>query len=190
MSQKEVAFKSCKNGDDFVFPPYLGDLVPANHPVRLISAMVDKLDITDILSTYKGGGTSSYHPRMLIKLLVYGYFDGVTSSRKLEQCTQENVCYMWLCGMNKPTYATISTFRSGRLKGKVKDLFASIIKEIYNQKQLQLGTHTIDGTIFESAANKYAYVWRKNAERDKSQTEAKIRAVLANVDKYLSADES
>lgn len=190
MSQKQVAFKPCKNGDGFLFPPYLGDLIPANHPVRLINAMVEKLDITDILNTYKGGGSSSYHPRMLIKLLVYGYFDGVTSSRKLEQSTHENVCYMWLCGMNKPTYATISTFRSGRLKGKVKDLFASIIKEIYSQEQLQLGTHFIDGTIFESAANRYTYVWRKNVERYKSQTEAKIRAILADVDKYLSADES
>lgn len=185
MSQKQVAFKPCKNGDGFLFPPYLSDLISADHPVRLINALVDQLDITDIINTYKGGGSSSYHPRMLIKLLVYGYFDGVTSTRKLEQSTHENVCYMWLCGMNKPTYATISTFRSGRLKGKVKDLFASILKQIYGQGKLQVGTQFIDGTIFESVANKHTYVWRKNTERYKSNTEQKIKAILADVEEYL-----
>lgn len=186
MSQKQVAFKSCKKGDGFLFPPYLGDLIPANHPVRLIDAVVDKLDISDILATYKPGGTSCYHPRMLIKLLVYGYFDQVTSSRKLEQSTHENICYMWLCGMNKPSYATISTFRSGKLKGKVKDLFASIVKQIYDAGELKVGTQFIDGTIFESAANKKTYVWRKNTERYKSSVEEKIKAILADVDEYLT----
>lgn len=189
MSQKQVSFKPCKTGDGFLFPPHLGDLIPANHPVRLINAMVDKLDITDILMSYKGGGTSSYHPRMLIKLLIYGYFDGVTSSRKLEQSTRENICYMWLCGLNTPTYATISTFRSGKLRGKVKHLFGIILKQIYEQEQLQLGTQFIDGTIFESVANKNTYIWRKNTERYKSQTEAKIKAILADIEEYLKEDE-
>ncbi len=189
MSQKQVSFKPCKTGDGFLFPPHLGDLIPASHPVRLINAMVDKLDITDILMSYKGGGTSSYHPRMLIKLLIYGYFDGVTSSRKLEQSTHENICYMWLCGLNKPTYATIATFRSGKLRGKVKDLFGIILKQIYEQEQLQVGTQFIDGTIFESVANKNTYVWGKNTERYKSQTEARIKAILADVEEYLKEDE-
>jgi transposase len=190
MNHKQRPFKPDKTGDGILLPPYLGEWISADHPVRLINAMVDKLDITDILATYKGGGASSYHPRILIKLLVYGYFDGVTSSRKLEQSARENICYMWLCGMNKPTYATISTFRSGRLQGKVKDLFASILKEIYKQNKLQLGTQFIDGTIFESAANKHTYVWRKNTERYKLSTEQKIRAVLSDVEKYLNADKS
>ncbi|MDF1546818.1 MAG: IS5/IS1182 family transposase, partial [Bacteroidales bacterium] len=61
-------FKPYNQNQTLLFPPNLSDMIPEEHPVRLVSTIVDKLDISEILATYKGGGTSSYHPRMLLKV--------------------------------------------------------------------------------------------------------------------------
>ena len=69
----KIVYKSYNQNDNLLFPPSLGELIPENHPVRTVSAIIDRLDISDIESTYKGGGTSSFHPRMLLKVIVYSY---------------------------------------------------------------------------------------------------------------------
>jgi len=69
MSTK-ITYKSYNQNDNLLFPPSLGELIPENHPVRTVSAIIDRLDISGIESTYMGGGTSSYHPRMLLKIIV------------------------------------------------------------------------------------------------------------------------
>ena len=78
MSAK-ITYKSYNQNDNLLFPSSLGDLIPENHPVRTVSAMIDRLDISGIESTYKGGGTSSFHPRMLLKVIVYSYMCNVYS---------------------------------------------------------------------------------------------------------------
>ena len=69
--------KSCNQNDSLLFPVSLGELIPENHPVRTVSAIIGRLDISGIESTYKGGGTSSFHPRMLLKVIVYSYMCNV-----------------------------------------------------------------------------------------------------------------
>ena len=85
----KIVYKSYNQNDSLLFPPLfppaLGDLIPENHPVRTVSAVIDRLDITGIESTYKGGGTSSFHPRMLLKVIVYSYMCNVYSGRRMER---------------------------------------------------------------------------------------------------------
>lgn len=68
-----------------LFPEDILAKIPLDHPVRIINSVVDELDINSILSQYKGGGTTSYHPRMMIKVLFYAYFSNIYSSRKIER---------------------------------------------------------------------------------------------------------
>ena len=95
-----------------LLPPSLEEMIEPNHPVRVVNQVINQIDIQPILSKYKGGGTSSYHPKMLLKVLVYGYVSNIYSSRKLENALKENIHFMWLAAMGKPDHTTIHRFRS------------------------------------------------------------------------------
>jgi len=88
--------------------------------VKIVSHIVDGLDLMSLIHKYKPGGTSSYHPKMLLKVLVYGYLCNIYSSRKLEQALKDNINFMWLSGMSQPDHNTVNRFRSQRLKGQSK----------------------------------------------------------------------
>ncbi|MCB0628590.1 MAG: transposase, partial [Lewinella sp.] len=79
----KVTFKPYDQNQMWLLPPSLGDLIPANHLVRLVNVAIEGLDLEPILNTYEGGGSSAYHPRMLLKALVYGYIEKLYSSRKI-----------------------------------------------------------------------------------------------------------
>lgn len=108
----KVVYKSYNPNDNLLLPPCLGDYLPQNHPSRVVSAIIDKLDISEIEAGYKGGGTSSYNPRMLLKVIVYAYLNNVYSGRQMERLLVENIAYMWLSGMQTPDFRTINIFRS------------------------------------------------------------------------------
>ena len=121
-------YKDYNQNESLLFPPTLGELVPKNHPVRIVNAVIDRLDISSVESTYKGGGTSSFHPHMLLKVIVYSYLCNVYSGRRMERLLQENVNYMWLSGMSRPDFRTINRFRSGRLAdGRFDGLFRQVV---------------------------------------------------------------
>lgn len=115
----KVVFKSYNPNDSLLLPPCLGDYLPQNHKARVVSAIIDRLDISDIESGYKGGGTSSYNPRMLLKVIVYAYLNNVYSGRQMEKLLVENIAYMWLSGMQTglpyhqplPQQASVRLFR-------------------------------------------------------------------------------
>lgn len=114
-----IAFKPDNQNQVLLFPGRLDENIPAVHPVRIVNEIVDKLDISDILSEYKGGGTSAYHPRILLKILIYGYLNNIYSSRKIAQQLTENIPFMWLSGRQTPDFRTINDFRGKRLKGRI-----------------------------------------------------------------------
>jgi transposase len=78
-----------------MLPPSLEELITANHPVRIVNQVIDRINIDPLLKKFKGGGTSSYHPRLLLKVLVYGYLNNTYSSRKMEAAIKENIHFMW-----------------------------------------------------------------------------------------------
>ena len=74
------------------------------HPVRIVNQVIDKIDLDPLIESYKGGGTSNYHPRVLLKVLVFAYLSNIYSSRKTGEALMQNVFFMWLSGMNKPDH--------------------------------------------------------------------------------------
>lgn len=84
MKTMKPVFKPYYQHQSLAFPPSLDEMIPKEHVVRVVSHIIDKINLDPLLSKYKGGGSSSYHPRMLLKVLVYGYLSNIYSSRKLE----------------------------------------------------------------------------------------------------------
>ena len=111
-----------------LLPPSLDELIPQNHVVRVVRSVIDDLNIDPILKKYKGGGASSFHPKMLLKVLIYGYLSNTYSSRKIEQAVQSNIHYMWLAGMQTPDHNTINRFRNDKLKGVLKEVFGEYVE--------------------------------------------------------------
>jgi transposase len=105
-------FKACPQGQISLFPTSLESKVPQDSPVRLVNNLVDNLDISKVIGTYKGGGTSSYHPRMMLKVVLYAYLCNIYSCRKIEEATKDRISFMWLSGNHEPDHNTINRFRA------------------------------------------------------------------------------
>ena len=103
----KIVFKELTSNQNVLFPVSLSEKIAPNHPVRVVNCVVDALDISSLLQTYKGGGTSSYHPRMMLKVLFYAYLNNIYSCRKIEKALQENIHFMWLSGNRTPDFRTI-----------------------------------------------------------------------------------
>jgi len=108
MSKK--VFKSYDQSQIILFPSSLDEKIPEGSPVRLINQIVDNLDITEVIDTYKGGGTSAYYPRMMLKVVLFGYLNNIYSCRKIEQALLDRVSFMWLSGNQTPDHNTINRF--------------------------------------------------------------------------------
>ncbi|WPU97143.1 IS1182 family transposase [Mucilaginibacter sabulilitoris] len=171
----KVVFKAY-DPDQLTFLPYkLEELVPAGHPVRIVKQVVDAVDVKPLNRKYKGGGASSFHPRLMLKLLVYGYLTNTYSSRKLEDQAAQNVHFMWLLGMKKPDHNTINRFRSEKLSGVLKQIFSQIVLLLQQEGIVSLKEAVFtDGTKIESVANKYTFVWGKSIKNSKEKMKAQL----------------
>jgi transposase len=169
-----VSFKAYTPNQMFLFPPSLGDLIEPHHPVRVVCEVVDRMDISPLLKNYKGGGSSSYHPKMLLKVLIYGYLCNIYSSRRLESAVKESVHMMWLSGLQRPDHNTINRFRTDRLKGVVKQVFSQVVSLLVESGHVSLKQVYVDGTKIEANANRYTFVWGKSIETNKAKMAAQL----------------
>ena len=185
---KRVVFKPYNPDQLSLLPPSLEELIPENHVVRVVDQVVDSIDLDSILKKYKGGGTSSYHPRLLLKVIIYGYISNIYSSRKIEEAVCANIHFMWLAGMKRPDHNTINRFRSDRLKGVLKEIFSQVVRLMVESNLVSLKTIYVDGTKLEANANKYTFVWGKSIKRYK-QSIARQLEELWNYAEGVAAEE-
>ena len=184
----KLAIKSDNQNQIMLFPPSLDELIPSNHVVRIVSAVIDRLDISGILSTYRGGGNSCFDPRMMLKVLIYAYLNNVYSSRKIERMLAENICFMWLSGMSRPDYRTINYFRGKRLKTGIDSVFTQVVELLHQEGLVTLNVQYIDGSKVESSANKYTFVWRKSVEKYDSKLKQKTDALLKQIEEKYAIE--
>ena len=171
-----------------LFPLNLNDLISENHSARLIDRVVEQLEISDIISQFKGGGRSSYHPKMLLKILFYGYLNNTYSSRKLARAVKENIYFMWLSGGLQPDFRTINDFRGKKLKGNIEKLFSQVVMMMVDLELISLERQFIDGTKIEANAHKYSFVWKKAVEKNKDRLQGKIDTVLVEISQAIESD--
>lgn len=185
----KVIHKSYIQNENLLFPHSISDFIPANDPVRVLNAIVDHLDITKIESTYKGGGTSSFAPRMLLKVILYAYLQNVFSGRKMETLLKRDVHFMWLSGMQRPDFNTINNFRRERIADMMDDIFTQVVKMLVNAKLISLDVQYIDGTKIEANANKYTFVWKKSTKTNQSKLDLKVKNVLREAERVLEMEQ-
>ena len=150
---RKVTFKSYSVGQMSLLPQSLEELIPEDHLVRVVNAMLDRIDLKPLIAQYEGGGASSYHPLMMLKVLVYAYSEKTYSSRRIAKALRENVNYMWLSGGNQPDHRTLNNFRSGVLKEVVREVFASVVALLAEDGYVKLENYFVDGTKIEANAN-------------------------------------
>ena len=167
-------FKDYSPTQALLIPPSFDELIDANHPVRIVNDVVEKIDLKLLMEQYKGGGTSSYHPKMMLKVMVYSYLTNIYSSRKMEAALKENIHFMWLSSMNRPDHNTLNSFRGQRLKDTLKDIFVQIVQLLADTGLISLKEVYVDGTKIESVANRYTFVWGNSIKTNKEKISRQI----------------
>lgn len=178
----KVTIKTYDQSQPFLLPPSLDEMIPGNHLVRVLNKMIDHLDIDLFLKSYKGGGASIFHPKMMVKILVYAYLNKIYSSRRIAKALREDIHFMWLAGMQQPDFRTINKFRSSRLKDVIDEVFAEQIEFCLEYGFIKMENYFIDGTKIEANASKNSYVWGKNVSRYKKVTDQKIIDHLKHIE--------
>lgn len=184
----KIVFKPYAPRQLQLLPPSLDELIPANHAVRVVDAIVERMDLSALLARYDGGGASSYHPRMLLKVVVYAYSQRVYSSRQIAKQVRESIPYLWLAGGNQPDFRTINRFRSSRLQGVIEQVFASVVTLLAEAGLVDLTELFVDGTKIEANANRYSFVWRKATENYEKRLQQNVRQLFGEID-VLNAEE-
>jgi transposase len=164
-AKSKQVFKPYHQQQVMLLPPSLDDLIPPKHLVRVVNETIDQLDIEPLIATYKGDGTSAYHPVMLLKVLVYAYLTTTYASRMIAKALHENIHFMWLSGMSHPDFRTINTFRSSRLKEVIDQVFGSMVFFLLEHGYIDLQQYFVDGTKLRADNNKHKVVWAKNTKR-------------------------
>ena len=170
-----IVFKDYTTNQLMLLPPSLEELIPAHHPARTVNTVIDQIDLSSVYSLYSQNGASSYHPRMLLKILVYGYLENCFSSRKLEKSIRENIVFMWLAGMQQPDHHTINRFRSDRLKAVIGDIFSKVVILLHEEGLLDIKEIYTDGTKIEANANRYTFVWANSINKSKERISKQLK---------------
>ena len=140
------------------------------------------------MKTYKGGGCSAYHPRMMLKVLFYSYLSNVYSCRKIAKALEENIHFMYISNNSTPDFRTINDFRGKRLKGHIHSFFAEVVKMLVSLGYVSLDVQYIDGMKVEASSNRYTFVWRKSVEKHKVRLEEKIQQALSDIEQHIQSD--
>jgi transposase len=177
MAKSFPIFKPYNQHQIMMLPPSLDELISKDHPVRVVNDVINSINIEPLISAYKSTGCSSYHPQMLLKVLVYGYVSNVYSSRKLETSCKENINFMWLSAMNYPDHNTINRFRGVRLKEALREIFEQVVQLLAKEGLLSIEDIYTDGTKIEANANKYTFVWKKSIQTNKEKMKKQLAEI-------------
>lgn len=185
---KVLKFKKYDQEQVLQVPINVSSLIPSGHLVRIVNKVVDEIDMSVLAGYYVGGGSSPYHPKMLIKVWIYGYCDRVYTSRRLAKAMRENIHFMWLSGNQQPCFKTLSEFRGERMGGMIDVIFKQVLLLLVESGHVDLGDLYVDGSKWEANANRHKRVWRANTERYKGAVMERIASLLEGI-KTLQREE-
>lgn len=170
-------YKPYISNDTLLFPRNLGDFIPEDAPVRLISEIVDLMDLKKIHDSFSkaSDGQPPYHPAMLLKVVLFGYMNNIFSTRGLESAMTRDAHLIWLSSYQFPDHTTISRFKT-RCMPHIKDIFSGLVRILAERGQIRLSEDLyIDGTTIRSRAARRRIKWRTNAEKFSASADADIQ---------------
>ena len=189
MSAANIHTKSYSNNDRLFFMLNLDKDIAQNDPVRVIDAVVESLDLREFKKLYRERGRCPYHPKMMLKIILYAYMNNIYSCRKIEKAVRRDIHYIWLAAQECPDFVTINRFRN-RVKKEINNIFTQVVLLLAGQGFITLDVEYIDGTKIESKANKYTFVWRKTVEKNRAKLQEKIRVLLGQIDDVIAQDKA
>lgn len=175
-------FKDYTQNQVMLLPPSLDELVGEEDLVRMVDRVMEKLDLRAIYARFEGGGSPSYHPLMMLKILVYAYCTKLYSSRQIAKALRRDVGFMWLSGMQKPDFHTVNRFRSEYFKDTLEKVFAEVVLLLLEHGYIRSEDYFVDGTKLEADAGKYTHVWRRNVKRYKGRVIERARKIIEDVE--------
>lgn len=158
------------------FPIDSENMIPKDDSVRLLYEVTEGLDYSDLYKAYSTAGRNpAISPESLFRILVYGYMEGIYSSRKLEKACKRDINFKWLLqGQKVPEHNIFARFRSDRLLNRIEDLFNQFIIKLGELNEIKFENIFIDGTKIEANANRYSFVWKKSTDRFEAKLQEKI----------------
>jgi len=171
-------FKDYNQKQTFLLPPSVEDFVGPKHPARIISDVIDTIDISSIQDKYNGGGSTAYHPGMMLKVLLYAYSQSIYSSRRTERAVNTDTAFMYLAGMQKPDFHTICLFRSKHAED-IKQIFIEVVRLCASLGMVGLGHIAFDGTKLKANAS-------VRQTREKEALNKEIARINAEIDGLLT----
>ena len=181
--------KSYNNNDRLFFLLNPSEDIAENDPVRVVDAIVEELNLKEFKKLYRERGRCSYHPKMMLKIILYAYMNNIYSCRKIERQVQRDIHYIWLAAQERPDFVTINRFRN-RVKNEINNIFTQVVLKLAEHGFITLDMEYIDGTKIESKANKYTFVWRRTVEKNRSKLQEKIRVLLGQIDDVIAQDKA
>lgn len=141
-------------GEQFLFPPALEDFVPADHPARFVREFVDQLDLGALGFSMPVAveGRPPYHPSLLLKVWLYGYFQRIRSTRKLEVACREHLSLLWLTGMKAPDHNILWRFWRDN-QSALCTLFKQTVQLALRTGAVGLALQSVDGTRIQAACS-------------------------------------
>ncbi len=170
-------FRSYDQSQPFLLPPSLQDFVDENHPAHLINDLVDQVDLSALEARYGNLGQPAYHPRLMLKVILYGFTVGIFSSRKLQRACQENLAFKYLAGMETPVFRTFIEFRQ-RHRDDMKEVFVQTVKLARALGLARLGAVALDGSKVEADTSKHKAMSYGRMLEEESKLRVEIEQLL------------
>ena len=176
ISQKNYSLN--QSGYQLKLPLNLEIMIPENDSVRLLSQFVEAMDLTDLYSTYKQ--INSVSPRILLKIVLYAFMNGIYSSRLMELSCKRDIHFMFLLeGAPVPDHAAFARFLSIHFAPCSKRILAQMSNALFDLGEISGETVFIDGTKIEACANKYTFVWKKAVTKNQEKLLIKLADFIA-----------
>jgi len=170
-------FRPINRDTGFLLPPSVDEWLPQRHLARYVVEVIDRLDLSELQKAYRGSGSASYHPAMLLSLLVYGYATKVFSSRAIERATHDSVAFRFIAGNEHPDHDTIAAFRK-RFLEQIQKLFVEVLKVARAMGMLKLGTVALDGTKVHANASRHSALSYGHAKKIEKQLKKEVKQLL------------
>jgi transposase len=180
-------FRTINRDTGFLLPPSVDEWLPQRHLARFVVEVIDGLDLSALVKAYRGSGSASYHPAMLLGLLVYGYATKVFSSRAIERATYDSVAFRFIAGNEHPDHDTIAAFRQ-RFLAQIEVLFVHVLKLARAMGMLKLGTVAIDGTKVHANASRHSALSYGHAKKIEKRLKKEVKQLLHLAEQADEAD--
>jgi transposase len=180
-------FRPVDRQTGFLLPPSVDEWLPEKHLARFVVEVIDGLDLRVMRGSYRGSGSASYPPSLLLGILVYGYATGVFSSRKLERASYDSVAFRFIAANQHPDHDTIAAFRR-RFLQEIEGLFVQVLAVAREMGVLRMGTVALDGTKIHANASRHSALSYEHAGKIEAQLKAEVAELLAKAEAADRAD--